>query len=143
MTDWFTFDPDDEASVARLIDAWPEAPVDRVEVCDMLLEVAREQVIAYAPDPSTAEAAVAAVLERFGMQDKLAAVLAVLATDPITDPPRRYVYAQLQQSAVLWNAGRTAPDGTVGDGAFMFTPRPLDKTIRSIIRPADGKPHVL
>lgn len=150
MAEWFTFDPQDEASIERLIGdgaanegAWPEAPYNRPEVLTMLFEVAQEQVIAYAPDPGTAEAAVAAVLERFGLEHKLVDVLAVLELDALTDPPSRYVYAQLQQSAVLWNAGRTAPDGQVGDGTFMFTPRPLDKTIRSIIRPADGKPHVL
>jgi hypothetical protein len=147
MADWFTTEgaTPEEATAAqeRLLDAWPEAPLDRLEVCTMLLEVAREQVIAYAPDPGTAEASVAAVLERFALEHKLIDVLAVLELDTLTDPPRRYVYAQLQQAAVLWNAGRTAPDGSVGDGAFMFTPRPLDKTIRAIIRPADGKPHVL
>lgn len=150
MAEWFTYDPEDAASVERLIGdggadagAWPEAPVDRVEVLSMLFEVAREQVIAYAPDPGTAEASVAAVLERFGLEHKLVDVLAVLELDSLTDPPSRYAYAQLQQAVTLWNAGRTAPDGTVGDGAFVFTPRPLDKTIRGIIRPMDGKPHVL
>lgn len=150
MAAWFTFDPQDEASLERLLGdggtnegAWPEAPVNRPEVLTMLFEVAREQVIAYAPAPGTAESAVAAVLERFGLEHKLVDVLAVLELDALTAPPQRYVYAQLQQAVTLWNAGRTAPDGTVGDGAFVFTPRPLDKTIRGIIRPMDGKPHVL
>lgn len=56
--------------------------------------------------------------------------------------PRRYVYAQLQQARNLWLAGRTDQNGDIG-GEYSFTPRPLDKTIRDIIRPVDGKPHVL
>jgi len=147
MTEWYTTTggtpEEQEAAQGRLLGEWPDAPLDRPETCEMLLEVAREQVIAYAPDPGTAEAAVAAVLERFGLEHKLVDVLAVLELDDLTDPPRRYVYAQLQQAVNLWNAGRVSSDGNIGDGGYVFTPRPLDKTIRQIIRPADGKPHAL
>lgn len=59
-------------------------------------------------------------------------------------PPQNYVYAQLKQAENLWNAGRVGSDGGFGDdGAFNFTPRPLDKVIRHIIRPVEGGPHIV
>ncbi len=144
MAEWFTFDPEDAAGMERLVLAWQDAPITNPEVCGFLLEVAQEQVIAFAPDPRTAESSVAAVLERFGLGHKLVDVLAVLELDdPSIDPPTRYVFAQLSQATNLWNAGRVASDGTVGAEPFSFTPRPLDKTIKAMIRPIDGKPHVL
>lgn len=113
MADWFTFDSDDAAVIDRLVLEWPDAPLDRPETCGMLLEVAREQIIAFAP---------------------------VLDEDATI--PARYVYAQLQQAINLWNAGRVSSGGDVGVDGFMFVPRPLDKTIRTAIRPVDGKPDV-
>lgn len=118
--EWYTVKgdtPEEEtAAQQRLLNAWPDAPLENLEVCGMLLDVAREQVIAYAPDPDPDE-------------------------EP-ADPPDRYVYAQLQQATNLWNAGRVASDGNVGVEGFVFTPRPLDKTIRGIIRPPSGGPDV-
>jgi hypothetical protein len=147
MTEWFTTEgatpEEEEAAQNRLVLAWRDAPLESPEVCQLILDVAREQVIAYAPDPGTAEAAVAAVLGRFGLEHHLTDVLAILELDDLTDPPRRYVYAQLQQARNLWEAGRVNQNGEVGAEGFSFIPRPLDKTIRSIIRPMDGKPHVL
>lgn len=119
MTTWYTVD--DEEAQQRLVDAWPDAPLVNLEVCGMLLEVAREQIIAYARN--------ADLLDAEG--------------DPVTDWPTRLVYAQLQQATNLWNAGRVSSAGDAGMDGFTFTPRPLDKTIRGIIRPVDGKPHVL
>lgn len=52
--------------------------------------------------------------------------------------PDRLVYAQLQQAINLWNAGNVSSNGEMGPDSFSFTPRPLDKTIRSIIRPSTG-----
>lgn len=124
MAEWFGIA--DEDAQTRLLDAWADAPVDQAELCEMILETAREQVIAYAPTPDP---------------DELVVIDGVLQSGTVI--PARYVYAQLQQAVNIWNAGRVATDGNVGDGGFTFTPRPLDKTIRSIIRPVDGKPHVL
>jgi hypothetical protein len=59
-----------------------------------------------------------------------------------TGVPENYVYAQLQQAINLWNAGRTDGNGGVGAEGWSFVPRPLDKVIRNIIRPIDGKPDV-
>lgn len=103
-----------EEAVDRLHLAWDDAPIENLELLGFIMETAQDQVIAYAP---------------------------VLAADE--DVPNRWVYAQLQQAKNLWNAGRVSSSGDVGVEQFSFTPRPLDKTIRNIIRPADGKPHVL
>lgn len=102
---------------ARIEAAWKDAPTDNLELCDLIFETAREQVIEYAPAPTEGE-------------------------DINGEPKGRYVYAQLQQARNLWLAGRTDSNGDIG-GDFAFTPRPLDKTIRDIIRPVNGKPHVL
>lgn len=68
-------------------------------------------------------------------------MLVLLNADP-TDPPINYVYAQLQQATNLWNAGRVSGGGDAGVEQFTFTPRPLDKTIKQIIRPVHGGPRV-
>lgn len=106
-----------EQGAARIEQVWPDAPTDNLEFCALIFETAREQVIAYAPAPLPDE-------------------------DINGDPKQRYIYAQLQQARNLWLAGRTDANGDIG-GDFTFTPRPLDKTIRAIIRPIDGKIHVL
>lgn len=64
----------------------------------------------------------------------------VFTPDPV-QLDGRYVLAQLQQTINLWNAGRVTQDGTLGDGGYVFTPRPLDKTIRGMIRPPIGRPR--
>lgn len=97
----------------RLLGAWPDAPIEDVETCGFLLETAQDQVLDYAP------------------------VLADGATIP-----NRWVYAQLKQAENLWNAGRVSGSGDVGVEQFTYTPRPLDKTIKNIIRPQKGRPRV-
>lgn len=121
MTTWFSVStPEGEE---RLLGAWPGAPVENAEVIEMILDVAREQVIAYAP----------AELE----------IGSELFTDCSGCPvPARFVYAQLQQARNLWNAGQAGGDGQIGAEGFSFTPRPLDKTIRQIIRPTAGAASV-
>ena len=59
-----------------------------------------------------------------------------------TGVPVNLVYAQLQQAKNLWNAGRVSGGGDVGVEQYTYTPRPLDKTIKGIIRPAHGGPRV-
>lgn len=106
----------------RLKAAWNDAPLMNLEALGLLLSVAKTQVIAYAPAADD--------LSRWGtVQD-------------FTDaPPDELVYAQLQQAKNLWNAGRAGGDGQIG-GEFSYTPRPLDKTIQSIIRPTNVSPRV-
>jgi hypothetical protein len=114
MTTWYTADADEQD---RLLAAWKEAPVENLEVLGMLLDTAKDQVIAFAPED------------------------AVEASSG--DIPSNLVLAQLRQAQNLLAAGTVSSMGDIGDGAFTFTPRPMDKTIRQIIRPVDGKPHVL
>lgn len=127
MTEWFASTTEEE--LERLLAAWPDAPEEREEVLAMLLDVARTQVIAYAqglPDD--------AILTDYKLVDEDGV--------EVTDVPARLVYAQLQQSINLWNAGRVSSDGDLGPDSFTFTPRPLDKTIRLTIRPM-GVPSVV
>lgn len=113
MADWYTVDNGGPAD-DRLLAAWRDAPIENQEVCGFILAAARDQVIAYAP---------------------------VLADgEPVPD---RWVYAQLQQAKNLLMAGSVARGGEYGEGEFSFEPRPLDKAIKNLIRPVDGKPHAL
>lgn len=116
MSTWYSAADDDE--VERLVAAWTDAPIADLETLSMLLEVARDQVWSYDPDSE---------------DDDLEPVL-----PPTTDVPVRLVLAQLRQATNLWNAGRVNSSGDVGMDSFTFTPRPLDKTIRGIIRPLRG-----
>lgn len=136
MTAWYNVADQD-----RLLGAWRDAPIEDEESCGFLLETARVQVLAYAPENATLAGAVELLLTQFGVSDKLADVLALLDAEP-SDPPFNYVFAQLRQAQNLWNAGRVSAGGEAGMEQFSFTPRPLDKTIRGIIRPTDGKPDV-
>ncbi|MGN7968032.1 hypothetical protein [Microbacterium sp. 22296] len=99
---------DTDADLERLSLVWSDAPTENPELLEFILDTAREQVIAYAPAPGP---------EGY---------------------PRRLVYAQLQQATNLWNAGQVSPNGEMGPESFSFTPRPLDKNIRGIIRPTTG-----
>lgn len=121
MTDWYTVDTPQHQE--RFIDAWGgiDAPTD--EVGAMLLQVAQDDVITYALDVEDIT------------QEALDAILA--------DAPARYVLAQLQQAKNLWNAGRAQPDSATGSEGYSFVPRPLDKTIRALIRPKGGIPYVI
>lgn len=122
MVDWYSVETSDEQE--RLVAAWPDAPIENLELCGLILETAQEQVLAYAP---TLEQEVT--------------VIDGYVTYTVTIPDR-YVYAQLQQATNLWNASSVSSDSDLGGDGYTFTPRPLDKTIRSIIRPQDVKPDV-
>lgn len=118
MANWYTVDTPEAQE--RLGGAWADAPLSNLEVCEMILDIARGQVVEFAPDPADEDD----------------------APEVLPDPavvPTRYVYAQLQHAKTLWNAGRVNSQGDVGMGEFVFTPRPLDKTIRQIIRPTKGR----
>lgn len=136
MTAWYS-----TTNQERLLSAWEDAPIEDEETCSFLLETARIQVLAYAPESDTLGAAIEETLARFGASEHLAAVLALVGADP-ADPPFNYVFAQLRQAQNLWKAGSVNSQGQQGVEQFTFTPRPLDKTIRGIIRPTDGKPDV-
>ncbi|GAA2951596.1 hypothetical protein [Microbacterium schleiferi] len=124
MAKWYTVTntetPDDDENDARdrLLAAWPGAPLENIEMLSMLLTTAKGDVIAYAPEPADDE-------------------------DIENDPLDRYVLAQLKQARNIWNDGSVDSEGQIGDGGFTFTPRPLDRTIRGVIRHRSGKPRVL
>ncbi|WP_248242981.1 hypothetical protein [Microbacterium kunmingense] len=177
MSNWYTNTTPEEAD--RLLAAWPGAPIENAELCSFLLDVARDQVLSYAPTPAEEEE-VTEVNVRITYEDGVQTGVELLwsadvapdftgtETYPLsarglrlevtytdgqptgqvltTAPevvPSNYVYAQLQQARNLWNAGRADESGNVGTEGFSFTPRPLDKTIRSIIRPTSGVANVL
>lgn len=117
MATWYSNATPEEAS--RLLAAWSDAPVENEELCGYLLDVSRLQVETYASQEQTPEGL---FLEALGD----------------ASVPANLVYAQLMQAQNLWNAGRGDSDGTVGTDGYSFQPRPLDKTVRSIIRPTSG-----
>ena len=104
MTDWYS-----ASGQARLVAAWPGAPIENEELLGMVLDTARLQVVSYA-----------------GVEDT-------------ETPATNLVYAQLQQAKNLWAAGRASQEGEIGSEGYSFVPRPLDKTIRSIIRPVNSE----
>ncbi|APH44878.1 hypothetical protein BMW26_07845 [Microbacterium sp. 1.5R] len=124
MTTWYSATTPEQAD--RLLAAWPDAPTENQELCGFLLDIAREQVLEFAPPYPGLDSS-----ERWEH---------MAAWD--LDPAPRFVYAQLQQATNLWNAGRAQQDSSVGSEGYSFTPRPLDKTIRSIIRPTSGVANV-
>ncbi len=225
MSAWYTVATPSE--VDRLRAAWPGAPIENAELCATLLDVAREQVEAFAPEtaPEVAvplPAPLTVVIDSGGVSGtlrfarELGNVLRIsvelgnsgadiegwwgqtvvppeaveflveyqaannyggqgwgylpdgifghtggtwlsgtgyafdlLANPAVPDPdpapviPSRYSYAQLQQAMNLWAAGRADENGNIGTEGYSFQPRPLDKTIRNIIRPTSGVPGVL
>ncbi|MFS6529708.1 hypothetical protein V8Z69_07520 [Microbacterium aurugineum] len=131
----------DQASLDRIEDAWSDAPVDNPELCEMLLDVARGDVVFYAEAEDPNEQ-ITELLTLLGYSDEaIAAALAALGED-VPETPPRYVFAQLQQAKNLYNAGRIVGNQVGGDG-FSFVPRPLSKEIQKIIRPQSGVAHVL
>lgn len=131
----------DEEALERIEGAWSDAPTDNQELCEMLLDVARGDVIAYAEAETNAEQ-ITQLLDYLGYPSaSITAVLALLGED---DPgtPARYVFAQLQQAKNLFNAGRIVGN-QVGPDGYSFVPRPLSKEIQKIIRPQSGVAHVL
>lgn len=118
MTDWYNVA--DDAAVERLVDAWPDAPTENLDTCALLLDKALEQVWAYAPES-----------EPDDFDDLNVLPIPAEAVD-------RLLLPQLKQAENLWNAGRVSAAGDTGMDGFTFTPRPLDKTIRGMIRPQRG-----
>ncbi|MDJ1115389.1 hypothetical protein [Microbacterium dauci] len=137
MARWFTLlEADGEA---RAHAALPELPIENVELCELLLSVAREQVLDFAADDEPA-VQVADLLENLGVEEgRIAAVLTLLDLEAApTAIPDRYAFAQLQQAKNLWLAGK----GEDGPDGFAYSPRPLTKDIQRIIRPTSGVPDV-
>ena len=118
MSTWYSV-VDDEAQ-ERVTAAWMDAPTANLETCGFILEVARDQIWVYAPESELDDGTPVDVP---GLEDTV---------------PNRLVLAQLKQAENLWNAGRVSSAGDLGSDGYVFTPRPLDKTIRGIVRPTKG-----
>ena len=99
----------DASDQTRVVGAWSGAPIENEENLTLILGVAREQVEAYGGPVVSGE-----------------------------DVPDRYILAQIRQAQNLWAAGRADENGDIGSEGYSYVPRPLDKTIRNIIRPVQG-----
>lgn len=92
---------------------WLDAPDDDDQLSD-LLEVAKEQILAFAPARNDA--------------------------DPV---PAGYVVAQLMQARNIWNASQADPaNGGIGPDGFVSRPFPLDWMVKQLVRPKRGVPVV-
>lgn len=57
--------------------------------------------------------------------------------------PDRYRLAQLMDAKALWQKNQSTSDDDLNSGSFSVSIYPMDKTIRSVIRPASGFPRSL
>lgn len=107
-------DPDTGWHILDTIRAeWPDADVIPDATLWALLDVAREQVVAFAP---------------------------ALGEDaPI---PTHYREAQRIQARNIWTAARVSPDGALGGDDFTVRPFPLDWHVKQLLRPKRGVPVV-
>jgi hypothetical protein len=107
-------DPDSEWHTLDTVrDQWPDAEHIGDASLWEVLDVARHQVLEFAPT--------------------------IADGDPVPD---RYRLAQRMQARNLWNAARVAPDGGTGEGDFILRPYPLDWHVKAILRPKRGMPVV-
>jgi hypothetical protein len=97
--------------ISQLRREWRDAPSDDF-LLYQLLEVAKKQVMAFAP---------------------------ALKTPGV---PVNYRLAQKMQARNLWNSAITDPSGAVGDDGFAIRPFPMDWTVKNVLRPKRGKPVV-
>jgi len=97
---------------------WVNAPLDD-GVLGELLEVAKGQVIAYAPK----------------------SVRAALDV-PEAEVPANLRLAQRRHVENMWNAGRVDTSGGQGEGDFIVRPHPLDWHVKALIRPKTAVPRV-
>lgn len=102
----------------------------------MLLDVARGDVLEYAPAATPAEQ-VTRLLTTLGYPAATVDLVIAALGEVVPGIPARYVFAQLQQAKNLYNAGRIV-GGQAGPDGFAFVPRPLSKEIQRIIRPQTG-----
>ncbi|KXC05769.1 hypothetical protein [Microbacterium hominis] len=130
MSEWFS-----SADLEAAHDAFPELPIQNETLAGMLLDVAREQVLAFAADDEPV-VQVTDLLHNLGVEAATIAQVITLLDFEASTPgvPTRYVYAQLMQAKNLWLAGK----GEDGPDGFAFSPRPLSKDIQRVIRPTSG-----
>lgn len=95
-----------------LFDVWPDAGTLDQAVLTSLLEVAKEQVIIYAPAGTPTEGGI----------------------------PERLALAQLRQAQNIHRAITVDGGGQIGDGeGYAITTYPLDWHVKNLIRPKRGR----
>lgn len=57
--------------------------------------------------------------------------------------PTEYAYVQLRHAVALWNTGADTGAGISDDGFQAYIERPLDATLKKILRPVHGYSHAL
>jgi hypothetical protein len=116
-------------------DVWPDAP-DEPQSSE-ILEIARDQVLAYAP---------LAQRKTWGYLGLLPGEDTFPGEDTIPSGPwgipERIRLAQLRQAKNLWRADNVDTSGNLGEGEFSYQPRPLDWHVKQLIRPRGGRPLV-
>lgn len=110
---WYTIADIEDPEV---LDLWADIAQLSEQTISLLLDVARDQVLAYAP------------------------------AIPFATPeniPARYRLAQMRQAVNLYRAAIADAGGQVGDdGTFAISPRPMDWHVKNILRPVKGRPRV-
>ena len=100
MGSWHTYE--------SIQDLWPDAPTYEDFGLNELLEVAKEQVLAFAG----------------------------IETLEAPDVPASYRMAQYMQARNIWNSSKVDPaSGGLGEDTFAIRVYPLDWMVRQIIRP--------
>jgi hypothetical protein len=108
----FAVEDDAWLTIAGVRSVWRDAPANDVQLW-RLLDVARQQVAAWAPQP---------------------------VPDPVPD---NLTTAQYTQARNVWNAIKADPSNlAIGDDALLIRPFPLDWTVKRMIRPANPRPVV-
>ncbi|PPG53416.1 hypothetical protein C5C41_06740 [Rathayibacter sp. AY1E9] len=59
------------------------------------------------------------------------------------DIPAGWRAAQLMQARNVWIASTVDSNGSIGEGDFALSPRPLDWMVKQLIRPQSGKVWIL
>ena len=109
MATWYTLE--------EIRAVWLDAPSND-ELLAELLDVAKVQVIAYAPVIYTPQGNVSQT------------------------PTTSMRWAQKEQSRNIWNASKVSPSGDMGMDTFVITPKPLDWHVQQVLRPATGLPRI-
>lgn len=105
------------ATTSSMRSTWRDAPESDVALW-RLLEVARGQVEAYAPDRD-------------------------VVGSTIPRPSTNLVLAQTTQARNIWNAVKSDPANQgIGDEGFVIRPFPMDWTVKNLIRPQRATPVI-
>lgn len=102
-------------SASTAAQQWPDIATMGADQATELLEVAKQQVLAYAP---------------------------TLAVPDAAEIPDSYRLAQVMQARALWQAQRAAPGGELGGDGFGVRVYPMDWQVKALLRPPAGYPGI-